>query len=151
MDKSLARFTRDQQIIGAGILVTLISLFFSWYSVSVSLGAFHASASASGFDLDRGKLIALFCLVALAALVALAGLVQVNVERRLLALAIGGLGALSFLIVLYTLLRHTSYTAFGIYLSLVASAVWGGMGLYVVRDDLTALRSGPRPTPPPAA
>ena len=151
MDKSLARFSRDQQIIGAGILVTLVSLFFSWYSVTVGVAGFHVSASASGFDLDRGKLIALFCIVALAALVALAGVVQVNVEQRLLALAIAGLGALSFLIVLYTLLRHTSYTAFGIYLSLIASAVWGGMACYVVRDDLAALRSGPRPTPPPAA
>lgn len=151
MDKSLARFSRDQQIIGAGILVTLVSLFFSWYSVTVGVAGFHVSASASGFDLDRGKLIALFCIVALAALVALAGVVQVNVEQRLLALAIAGLGALSFLIVLYTLLRHTSYTAFGIYLSLIASAVWGGMACYVVRDDLAALRGGPRPTPPPAA
>jgi len=149
MDKALARFTRDQQIVGAGVIVTLISLF-SWYSVSVSLGAFHASASASGFDLDRGKLIALFCLVALAALAALVGLVPVNVEQRLLALAIAGLGVLSFVIVLYTLLRHTSYTAFGIYLSLIASAVWGGMALYVVRDDLSAMRAGPRPTPPAA-
>jgi hypothetical protein len=150
MDKTLARFARDQQIIGAGVIVTLISLFFSWYSVSVSLGNFHASASASGFDLDRGKLIALFCLVALAALAALVGLVKVAIEPRMLSLAIAGLGALSFLIVLYTLLRHTSYTAFGLYLSLIASAVWGGMALYAVRDDLTALRSGPRPTPPPA-
>jgi hypothetical protein len=65
---SLEKLSRDDITIGGVALLAVISLlFFPWYHVSASFGAFHASYSSSGTGAPDGWLgvLALLCVLAL--------------------------------------------------------------------------------------
>jgi hypothetical protein len=116
-----------------GALVLLVSVFFSWYTVSVHAGPLSISKSGSGWDTtDVAKLVALLALVALA--VWAVELFADNVNLPWPAWMVSGAcGALAILLVLYRIFSKPGElggslptgvsvgTAWGIYLSLIAA------------------------------
>lgn len=103
----------------AGFLIAFIGLFLSW--VSVSAGPF--TASASGWDLDRGVFLFILTLVIAGAL---------YMRQSLIALAVGAVATI------WTFLGAFHYnfgdTSFGFWISVIGAAVmtfaaWGQFSL----------------------
>jgi len=144
---AVADVPRSVLISAGGALVLLISVFFHWYSATVSisggasqvLGSLSQSASISGWDAtDVAKLVFLLGLIGLAAWVVELFVADINLPVPAWMIA-GGAGALSALLVLYRIVSkpHGAHsfsltlpngqlnadvsTSFGIWLSLIAA------------------------------
>jgi hypothetical protein len=118
----------------------LVFSFFHWYSVSVDIGAFHASASRNGWQ-SPGALwgiLAILLGIVLAAHVIVEKLSGVDLPERLGSVGWGVVhlagGTLAFLFVLIKLLNESSNTAFGFYLGLIASAGLAIGGYLMARE-----------------
>lgn len=119
--------SRATWIAAGGALVLLISVFLSWYKVSIE----GYSASGSGWDtVDTAKIVALLALIALAALV-----IEMFVSNITLplpaSLIVIGAGGLSVLLVLLKIIDKPGSglsLAWGIFVALIAAAVttYGG-------------------------
>ena len=125
-----ASVSRATWIAAGGALILLISVFLSWYSVSLKGGlGVAASGSSSGWSsVDAAKLVALLALIALAALV-----IEMFVPTVTLplpsSLILIGCGGLAFLLVLLKMVSHPGGggivnvgLAYGIFVSLIAAA-----------------------------
>jgi len=115
-----SKLTQNNQIAGGGGILAFIASILPWYSVDFGLGSVSTNAWGSGIAAWGG------CLLALAAgvLVALKAMGQFEakvggLETEQFAMILGGLG---FLLVLLRWLTETSFTSFGLYLGLIASA-----------------------------
>ncbi len=119
---------RGHWLVVGGAAVTLISvLFFSWYSVSVG----PISVSISAWDTGAlGKLAVLGALLLAATAVAIVMNLQEQVPFSLATAALG-LGAFVFLMTILKFIDVHSYTSFGLWLTMIASAVatYGGYEL----------------------
>lgn len=124
---------RSVWISAGGALVLLISVFFSWYTLSVHAGPLSISKSGSGWDTtDVAKLVALLALVALAVWAVELFAENVNLPWPAAMIA-GACGVLAILLVLYRIVSKPGDlggplptgvsvgTAWGIYLSLIAA------------------------------
>src|SRR4051794_5269268 len=124
----VSHLKRGHWLVVGGAAVTLIAvLFFSWYEVSV--GPFSASISA--WDTGSvGKLAVLGSLLLAAAAVAIVLKAQEQIPFPLSTAALV-LGAFVFLMVILKFIDVHSHTAFGMYVTLIASAVaaYGGYEL----------------------
>jgi len=113
--------------------VLLVSVFFSWYTVSVHAGPLSISKSGSGWDTtDVAKLVALLALVALAVWAVELFADSVNLPWPAWMVS-GACGALAILLVLYRIVSKPGElggslptgvsvgAAWGIYLSLIAA------------------------------
>jgi hypothetical protein len=127
-----ATVSRATWIAAGGAVVLFISVFFSWYKVSVSAGAFSVSGSVDGWGhVTTAKFVALFALIAIAALVIemFVPSVALPLPASLIVIACG---VLDFLLVLLKMISHPGGSAvslaWGIYVSLIAAAVtaYGG-------------------------
>jgi hypothetical protein len=171
---NLDNVTRDDWIVGGlALLLAIALLFFPWFDISVSVGAFSASASYSATGAPDGWLGVLGVLAALAvvadlAIERLSPQTQVPMiggsrtsTRFVLAAAAAGFVVLKFLFHI-----HFSYFGWGFYVSVVITAAL----LYVamqaraggpvmpsrpsgpVMPSRSAARSGrSAPAPPPPA
>jgi hypothetical protein len=128
-----AAVPRSVWISVGGALILLISVFFSWYTVSVHAGPLSISKSGSGWDTtDVAKLVALLALIALAVWAVDLFADNVNLPWPAATVA-GACGALAILLVLYRIVSKPGDlggplptgvsvgTAWGIYLSLIAA------------------------------
>jgi hypothetical protein len=128
-----AAVPRSVWISAGGALVLLISVFFSWYTLSVHAGPLSISKSGSGWDTtDVAKLVALLALVALAVWAVELFAESVNLPWPAAMIA-GACGVLAILLVLYRIVSKPGDlggplptgvsvgTAWGIYLSLIAA------------------------------
>lgn len=130
-----AAVPRSVWISAGGAFILLISVFFSWYTVSVHAGPLSISKSGSGWDTtDVAKLVALLALVALAvwAIDLFADTVNLPWPPSMIA---GACGVLATLLVLYRIVSKPGDlggplptgvsvgTAWGVYLSLIAAIV----------------------------
>jgi hypothetical protein len=128
-----AAVPRSVWISAGGALVLLISVFFSWYTLSVHAGPLSISKSGSGWDTtDVAKLVALLALVALAVWAVELFAENVNLPWPAAMIA-GACGVLAILLVLYRIVSKPGDlggplptgvsvgTAWGIYLSLIAA------------------------------
>jgi hypothetical protein len=128
-----AAVPRSVWISAGGAFILLISVFFSWYTVSVHAGPLSISKSGSGWDTtDVAKLVALLALVALAvwAVELFANTTNLPWPAAMVA---GACGALAILLVLYRIVSKPGElggplptgvsvrSAWGIYLSLIAA------------------------------
>ena len=128
-----AAVPRSVWISAGGAFILLISVFFSWYTVSVHAGPLSISKSGSGWDTtDVAKLVALLALVALAvwAVELFANTTNLPWPAAMVA---GACGALAILLVLYRIFSKPGElggplptgvsvgSAWGIYLSLIAA------------------------------
>jgi len=141
-----AAVPRSVWISAGGAFILLISVFFSWYTVSVHAGPLSISKSGSGWDTtDVAKLVALLALVALAvwAVELFANTTNLPWPAAMVA---GACGVLAILLVLYRIFSKPGElggplptgvsvgTAWGIYLSLVA-AVAVVVGAYLHMNE----------------
>jgi hypothetical protein len=130
-----AAVPRSAWISAGGAFILLISVFFSWYTVSVHAGPLSISKSGSGWDTtDVAKLVALLALVALAVWAVDLFADNVNLPWPPSIIA-GACGVLATLLVLYRIVSKPGDlggplptgvsvgTAWGIYLSLIAAIV----------------------------
>jgi hypothetical protein len=128
-----AAVPRSVWISAGGAFVLLISVFFSWYTLSVHAGPLSISKSGSGWDTtDVAKLVALLALVALAVWAVELFAESVNLPWPAAMIA-GACGVLAILLVLYRIVSKPGDlggplptgvsvgTAWGIYLSLIAA------------------------------
>jgi hypothetical protein len=128
-----AAVPRSVWISAGGAFVLLISVFFSWYTLSVHAGPLSISKSGSGWDTtDVAKLVALLALVALAVWAVELFAENVNLPWPAAMIA-GACGVLAILLVLYRIVSKPGDlggplptgvsvgTAWGIYLSLIAA------------------------------
>jgi hypothetical protein len=118
----MSKITRSMWIVIGGTLATLLgTLFLDWYSVTVHAGPFSASASVGAWDVNGlGKLAVLGSLVMLAGL-ALMFMPQPPALPVPLPTAMLIASAFTALMVVLELIDHHSYTAIGLYLSLVGA------------------------------
>lgn len=159
---SISSLPRSTLISSIAAIVLLVSVFFSWYTATVSvsggniipsLASTSRSASASGWDTtDVAKLVALLALVAIAAWVTEVYADNVNLPWPAWMIA-GACGALAALLVLFRIVSkpggnissvnfsigsasvHASVsTAWGIWLSLIA-AVGVCVGAYMAMRE----------------
>ena len=147
---SISSLPRSTLISAIAAIVLLVSVFFNWYTATVSvsggsalpnIGNISRSQSASGWDsTDVAKLVALLALVAIAAWVIEVYATNVNLPWPAWMIAAGA-GALAALLVLFrivskpggnidssfsfgsTSLHVDVGTALGIWLSLIAAVV----------------------------
>lgn len=128
--------SRANWVAAGGALILFISVFLSWYSVSVKGGlGVSGSASSSGWSsVDAAKLVALLALIALAVVVIELFVPNVTLPVPGSFLIIGA-GGLSVLLVLLKMVSHPGgggvvdvSLAYGIFISLIAAAVttYGG-------------------------
>ena len=159
MDTS--RLTSGDISAGVGGIVLLVSLWLTWYGVSVSVGGFSASEDASGWEVFSTIDIILF-LVAIAAiaLVALkaAGRLPADVPVPVVLLA---LGALAVLLILFRLIDTPApgdlpdeidvSRKIGLFIGLIGAAgiVYGGWRSNMEAPQ--ARQAATTPPPPPAA
>ena len=119
---------RGHWLVVGGAVVTLISvLFFSWYSIAVG----PISVSVSAWDTGAlGKLAVLGALLLAATAVAIVMNLQEQVPFPLATAALA-LGAFVFLMAILKFIDVHSYTSFGLWLTVIASAVatYGGYEL----------------------
>jgi hypothetical protein len=127
-----AAVSRATWIAAGGSFVLFISVFLSWYSVSLKGGlGVGASGSTSGWSsVDAAKLVALLALIALAAIVIelFVPTVTLPVPASLIVIGCGGL---AFLCVLLKILDKPASgldLKYGIFVALIAAAVttYGG-------------------------
>jgi hypothetical protein len=134
--------SRPTWIAAAGALILFISVFLSWYSVSLKGGlGVGASGSTSGWSsVDAAKLVALLALIALAALV-----IEMFVPTVTLplpsSLILIGCGGLAFLLVLLKMVSHPGGggivnvgLAYGIFVSLIAAAATAAGGYLKMQE-----------------
>ncbi|MEM7093128.1 MAG: hypothetical protein AAF567_09000 [Actinomycetota bacterium] len=113
-----SKMTTNNWIAGGGGLVSLINIFLPWYSIDFGLG----SVTANAFDAGAGAWLGALLCAAGGILVALKALDVFEAKLGSLAteqLAMM-LGALGLLFILLRLLTMTDFTAFGIYLGIIA-------------------------------
>jgi hypothetical protein len=123
----IKRLSRNELISGGGSVVLLLSLFFPWYTASVSV----YSASKNGFYHFWMYLVLLICLGIIAYLVALAGFGEVPVKipmpkEQLLLIATAVNGVLTILAFLFKPSGGGVVSVswgFGAYLGLIAAIV----------------------------
>jgi hypothetical protein len=136
MDTS--RLTTGDMIAGGGGVVLLISLFLSWYGVSVDVAGFSASESFNGWEV-LGFIDILLFLIAVGAIALVAaravGQLPAEVPGALVLLALGALGVL---LVLYRIIDIPTEgdipdevdlsRKFGIFIALIGAAAvaYGG-------------------------
>jgi hypothetical protein len=157
MNMDIAGVQRSVWISAGGAAVLLVSVFFSWYTATVSILGHSESASGSGWDsTDVAKLVFLLALVALAAWGVELFAPQVSLPFPAWMIA-GGAGALAVLLVLFRIVSkpgsdaaatvnaiggaggaHLSIgTAWGIYLALIA-AIAIVVGAYMRMNEPSA-------------
>jgi hypothetical protein len=158
MDTS--RLTPGDISAGIGGIVLLVSLWLKWYSVSVSVQGFSASASATGWEVLSTIDIILF-LISLAAIVLVAtkaaGALPPDVPAPVVLLALGGLAVL---LVLYRIIDTPAPSdlpdevdvsrKIGIFIALIGAAgiAYGG---WRSNMETPGTRAAAAPPPPPAA
>ncbi len=124
----VSKLNRGHWLVVGGAAVTLISvLFFSWYSFSFG----PISVSVSAWDTGTvGKLAVLGALLLAAVAVAIVLDMHSQVPFSLAAAALG-LGAFVFLMAILKFIDVHSHTSFGLWLTVIASAVatYGGYEL----------------------
>ena len=122
-----ASVSRATWIAAGGALILFISVFLSWYGVSVA----GYSVSGSGWDtVDTAKLVALLALIALAALVIEMFVPTVTLPLPASLIVIGA-GGLSVLLVLLKIIDKPGSglgLKYGIFVALIAAAAttYGG-------------------------
>ena len=116
----ISNLKRGHWLVVGGAVVTLISvLFFSWYSVSIG----PISVSVSAWDTGAlGKLAVLGALLLAAVAVAIVLDMHAQVPFSLAAAALG-LGAFVFLMAILKFIDVHSHTSYGLWLTVIASAV----------------------------
>lgn len=119
-----AQVSRSQWMVAGGALVAAIcTLFFDWYAVTISIGPISHTFGLSAWDVNAvGKLAVLgsLVMVALAVLLFVPNTVQLPVP---LPQAILVAAAFTALMVVLEFIDHHSHTAFGFWLTLIASLV----------------------------
>lgn len=161
MDSS--RLTPGDLSAGIGGLVLLVSLWLNWYSVSVKVQGFSASASASGWETLTTIDIILF-VVAVAAIVLVAmkafGEVPGDVPVPVVLVALGGLAVL---LVLFRLIDTPAPSdlpdqvdvdrEFGVIIALIGAAgiAYGGWRANMEEPRARPAETTSPPPPPPAA
>jgi hypothetical protein len=110
-----------------GAVVLFISVFISWYKISIA----GFSASRSGWDsVDTAKLVALLALIAIAAIVIelFVPTVTLPLPASLIVIAAGGLAVLLVLLKILDKPASQLSLAWGIFVALIAAAVtaYGG-------------------------
>jgi hypothetical protein len=163
---NLDNVTRDDWLVGGlALLLVIALLFFPWFDISVSVGAFSASATYSASGTPDGWLGILAVLAALAVLIDL-GVERFSPQtqvpmiggsrastRFILAAAAAGFVVLKFLFHI-----HFSLFGWGFYVSVLLAAglvyvalqARAGVPVMPSRPAGTAGRSGPPAPPPPA-
>lgn len=136
-----SKLTQNNWIAAGGGILAFIATLLPWYSVDFGFGA---SASTNGWG--SGIAAWLGCLLALAAgvLVALKASGQQEVKAGGLAteqLAMI-LAAIGFVLVLLRWLTQTSYTSFGLYLGLIATAAAAAGSFLSAKDNGIGLPTG---------
>lgn len=139
-------------------VVLLIFSFFKWYSVD--LGPF-GSVSRNGWQSPSAfwGIVAILIGVVLAAHVIVEKLTGVDLPDRLGSVGWGVVhlagGAIAFLFILIKWLTNTSYTAFGLYISLLAAAGLAVGGYLMAKEagELPGALGGAKggSAPPPSA
>jgi hypothetical protein len=123
----------------SGVLLLVFS-FFHWYSVSIDIAGFHASASRNGWQSPGAfwGIVAILIGIVLAAHVIVEKLSGIELPERLGSVGWGVVhlagGSLAFLFVLIKLLNQSSDTAIGFYLGLIASAGLAVGGYLMARE-----------------
>jgi hypothetical protein len=136
----LKKLSTGEWVTAASGIVLLIFSFFHWYSVTVSFGSLSASASRNGWQSPGAiwGILAVLLGVVLAAHVLVGKLSNVELPERLGSVGWGVVhlagGALAFVFVLIKLINHSSDTAFGFYVGLIAAAGLGVGGYLMARE-----------------
>jgi len=124
----LKKLSTGEWVTAVSGVVLLVASFFHWYSVSVDIGPFHASASRNGWQSPGAfwGIIAIILGVVLAAHVIVSKLTGVELPERLGSVGWGVMhlagGILAFVFVLIKLINHSGDTAFGFYIGILAAA-----------------------------
>lgn len=130
----LDRLGLGEKIVGASAILLFIFMFFDWFSASVSGGGTSVSEGANAWNaLDNIPIILVLAIVAALAMVAIK-LFEVAWQPPVAAsLVVGGLSALSVLLILYRIIDTPGgggsfgpisvdvSPAFGIFLALIAA------------------------------
>jgi len=129
MSFDISRLRRADQITGAGAIAFFIFLFvFKWYggSSSASVGGVSFSSSANGWHtFTNSRWIWLITIIAALGMVALeAGQQKLELPVKP-SVIVGGLGALSTVLILYRILHHPSGGASGTIAGVHYSASYG--------------------------
>jgi len=117
------------QIIVVAAIVLFIDSFLDWYSVSVGIGDFKVSASASGWDAPGAIWSILAVLIGLAmggvtvarALMA-PGTIPDNISGFTWPKIMLGAGGVAALFILIKLINESSHLAFGFYIGIICVA-----------------------------
>jgi hypothetical protein len=119
--------SRPTWIAGGGALVLFISVFLSWYNVSVKGLAYSGGVGSGWSSVDAAKLVALLALIALAALVIELFVPTVTLPLPASLIVIGA-GGLSVLLVLLKMVSHPDAPSpisvglsYGIFVALIAA------------------------------
>ena len=155
----LKKLTPGETTTAVSGVVLLIFSFFHWYSVD--LGPF-GSVSRNGWQSPDAfwSVIAILIGIVLAAHVIVEKVGGVELPERLGSVGWGIVhlagGVIAFLFILIKWLSNTDFTAFGLYVSLIAAAglAVGGYLMAKERGDLPGTLGGAKgdsaPPPPPA-
>jgi len=146
----------------SGVLLLVFS-FFHWYSVSVDVGSFHASASRNGWQSPGAfwGVVAILIGIVLAAHVIVEKLSGVELPERLGSVGWGVVhlagGGIALVFLLLKLVNHSDNTAIGFYLGILA-AIGLTVGGYLMAKEAGELpgslggnKGGAAPPPPPTA
>jgi hypothetical protein len=156
----LKKLSTGEWVTAASGIVLLIFSFFHWYSYD--FGPFSVSRNGWQSPGALWGILAVLLGVVLAAHVLVGKLGGVELPERLGRVGWGVMhlagGALAFVFMLIKLINHSSDTAFGFYVSLIA-AVGLGVGGYLMAKETGELPSAlggsggatPPPSPPPSA
>jgi hypothetical protein len=144
----------------SGVLLLVFS-FFHWYSVSIDVGAFHASASRNGWQSPGAfwGIVAILIGIVLAAHVIVEKLSGVDLPDRLGSVGWGVVhlagGGIALLFLLIKLLNESSSTAIGFYLGIIAAIglTVGGYLMAKEAGELPGALGGAKggSAPPPTA
>jgi hypothetical protein len=123
----LKKLTPGEMTTAISGVVLLVFSFFHWYSVSIDIGPYHASASRNGWQSPGAiwSILAVILGVVLAAHVIVEKLGAVDLPERLGSVGWGVMhlvgGILAFVFILLKLLNESSDLAFGFYVGILAS------------------------------
>ncbi len=151
MDK-LNELTLGEKIIVAAGVVLLIDSFLPWYSIDISI--FHFSRNGWQAPNSFLSVLAILIGIAMAAQVLVARLGSVNMPDKVGSLGWGMVdliaGAVAFLFVIIKWLNNTDWTAYGLYIGIIATAAlaFGGFTVAKERGDFPATRPGGAPGGP---
>jgi hypothetical protein len=140
----LKELTLGERIIVAAGVVLLIDSFLPWYSIDISI--FHYSRNGWQAPNSFLSVVAILIGIAMAAQVLVSRLGSVDMPDRVGSLGWGMVhliaGGVAFLFVLIKWVNNTDWTAYGLYIGLIATAglAFGGFTLAKERGDFPATR-----------